>query len=193
MNAFDTLLLYLKREARTIQYGLETAGLTQYRNSHVPGLRGAPNTDDHSAYLANVKKESWSYQVKGNLITVRQFFKELKECGDLEKIRQGKRTLQDKGMPGIPQDYTPKGGKWEIIKACYVMKVLLSAEGEEIDARHPDYSRDQNIRLHNIVSPASMRKVKRNGQVQSGESRYRRVPHMDTVRSVHMPPRTTGL
>ena len=145
--------------------GLETARLTQYCNSCVLGLRGAPNTDDHSAYLADVKKESWSYPAKGNLMTIRQFFKELQECGDLEKIRQGKRTLRDKGVPGIPQDNTPKGGKREIIKARYVIKVLRSAEGEEIDARHPDYGRDQNIGLHDIVSLVSMRKVKRNGQV----------------------------
>ena len=44
------------------------------------------------------------------------------------------------------------------------MKVLRSMEGETIDAKHPDYSRDQNIGLYNIVSPASMRKVERSSQ-----------------------------
>ena len=52
-----------------------------------------------------------------------------------------------------------------MIKAHYVMKVLWSIEGEEIDVRHPDYGRDQNIGLHDIVSPVLMRKVERNGQV----------------------------
>ena len=109
LGALDMLLLRLKSKAQTIQYGLETAGLTQYPNNHVPGLRGAPNMDDHSAYLSDAKKESWRYPAKGNLVTVRQFFRELKDCGDLDKICQGEKTLWDKGMPGIHQDNTPKG------------------------------------------------------------------------------------
>ena len=123
LNSLDTLLLRLKSKAWSIQYSMETAGLTKYHNDHVPGLRGAPNTDDHSAYLSKVKK-SWSYPAKGNLSTVQQFIKELEGCPDAEKRHQADKTLWDKGMPGIPQDNTPKGEKWELIKARYVMKVL---------------------------------------------------------------------
>ena len=123
-----------------------------------------PNTDDHSAYLAEVKKESWSYPAKGNLSSVRQFVKELEGCPDPEKRRQADKTLQEKGMPGILEENTLEGGKWELIKAHYVMKVLQSVEGETIDAKHPN-GRDQNIGLYDIVSPASMRKVERSGQV----------------------------
>ena len=68
-------------------------------------------------------------------------------------------------MPGIPQENTKEAGKLEMIKAHYVMKVLRSVEGETIDAKHPDYSRDQNIGLYDIVSLASMRKVERSGQM----------------------------
>ena len=112
--------------------------------------------DDHSAYLAKVKKESWSYPVKGNLITVRQFIKELAGCKDAEKRRQANKTLQDRGMPEIPQDSTPKGGKRKSIKARYVMWVLRSIEGEVIDTKHPDYGRDWMIGLFDIVSMASI-------------------------------------
>ena len=108
LDSLNTLLLHLKSEARTIQYGLETAGLTKYRNIHILGLRGDPNTDDHSTYLSKVKKESWSYPAKGNLIMVRQFFKDLHEYRDPDKIQQREKTLWDKGMPGIPQQNTPK-------------------------------------------------------------------------------------
>ena len=119
---------------------METAGLTKYHNDRVPGLRGAPNTDDHSADLSEVKKESWSYPAKGNLSTVWQFIKELQECcPDAEKRLLADKTLREKGMPGIPQESTLKGRKQELIKACYVMKVLQSIEGETIDAKHPDY------------------------------------------------------
>ena len=58
-----------------------------------------------------------------------------------------------------------KGGKQELIKARYMMKVLQSVEGETIDTKHPDYGRDQNIGLYDIVSPASMRQVEKSGQI----------------------------
>ena len=142
---------------------METARLTKYRNDHVLGLKSAPNTDDHSAYLAKVKRESWSYSAKGNLLTVWQFVQELSGCLDLEKRLQADKTLRDRGMPGVPQENT-KGGKWEIIKARYIIYVLQSVKGETIDCKHPDYGWDQNIGLYDIVSPASMRKVERSGQ-----------------------------
>ena len=97
--------------AQSIQYSMETAGLTKYRNDRVLGLRGAPNTDDHSAYLSEVKKESWSYPAKGNLSTVRQFIKELEGCPDADKRLLADKTLREKGMPEIPQENTLKGGK----------------------------------------------------------------------------------
>ena len=73
LAGLELLNLQLKSKAQSIQYGLETARLTKYQNSHVLGLRGALNTDDHSTYLAEVKKEPWSYPAKGNLCTIRQF------------------------------------------------------------------------------------------------------------------------
>ena len=140
----------------------------------MPGLRGAPNTDDHSTYLSMVKKESWSYLGKGNLITVWQFIKELVGCGDVEKRCQANKTLRDRGMPGIPQDSNLKGGKRELIKARYVMKGLWSIKGEIIDAKHSDYGRDWNIKLFDIVSPASMKKVEKNGHITvRGENHIR--------------------
>ena len=96
----DSLLLWLKSEAQSIQYTMETAGLTKYHNDHVPGLKSAPNTDDYSAYLAEVKRESWSYPAKGNLLTVWQFVEELKGCPDAEKRHLSDKTLWDKGMLG---------------------------------------------------------------------------------------------
>ena len=166
LDSLDSLLLWLKSKAQSIQYTMETAGLTKYRNDHVPGLKGAPNTDDHSAYLAEVKKESWSYPAKGILCTIWQFVKELEGCPDAEKRLLADKTLQDKGIPRIPQEKNSvKGGKRELIKARYMMKVLPSIEGETIDTKHPDFSRDQNIGLYDIVCLASMRKVERNGQI----------------------------
>ena len=129
LDGLDLLLLWLKCEARSIQYAMETARLTKYHNNHVLGLKSAPNMDDHSAYSAEVKRESWSYPAKGNLHTIWQFIKELEGCPDPEKRLQADKTLWDRGMPRVPQE-SIKGGKWEIIKACYIIYVLQSIEGE---------------------------------------------------------------
>ena len=48
------------------------------------------------------------------------------------------------------------------------MRVLRSIEGEIIDANHPDHSWEQNIGLHDIVSPASMNRIEKNGQTTVG-------------------------
>ena len=104
--------------------------------------------------------------------------KELAGCKDAEKRHQADKTLRDRGMPGIPQDSTPKGGKRELIKARYVMWVLRSIEGEVIDARHPNYGQDWIIGLFDIVSSASIKKVERNGHITvrgkaiSGKANY---------------------
>ena len=84
------------------------ARLTKYHNKKVPDLWKAPNTDDHSVYLATVKAESWSYLAKGNLQTVKQFLRDLKACGGPEKIRQGDKILQDRNAQNSPGEY-PQG------------------------------------------------------------------------------------
>ena len=46
---------------------------------------------------------SWSYPAKGNLITARQYFKDLKANKDEEAIEAGDNILREKGMMRIPQ------------------------------------------------------------------------------------------
>ena len=96
---------------------------------------------------------------------VRQFLRDLVDCGDPEKIKHREHMLWDRGMPGIPQENTPPGAKQECIKACYVMRILRSIEGEIIHMTHPDFSQVQNIGLHDIVSPESMNRIEKNGQI----------------------------
>ena len=76
-------------------------------------------------------------------------------------MEQGEAVLWDKGMLGIPQE----SGKSGPIKAWYVILILRSVEGRIIDARDPDYGRDWNIGLYDIVSAASTKKVEKSGQL----------------------------
>ena len=101
-EAIEALCQHLKGEARSVQYNLEITILNDYRNLHIANLKGPPNTDDHSAYLSSVKDVSWSYPAKGNLITARQYYQDLKVSGDVEAIEVGNTILWYKGMMGIP-------------------------------------------------------------------------------------------
>ena len=60
---------------------------------------------------------------------------------------------------GIPQESL----KARPIKCWYVIFVLRSVKGLNIDACDSDYRRDWNIGLYDIVSPASTRKVEKSG------------------------------
>ena len=59
-EAIEALCQRLKGEAQSVQYNLKITTLNDYRNLHIPNLKGPPNTDDHSAYLSSVKDVSWS-------------------------------------------------------------------------------------------------------------------------------------
>ena len=134
-EAIEALSNYLKGEAWAVQYNLELAILTEYRNLHIPNLKGPPNTDDHLAYLSSDRDMSWSYPAKGNLITPRQYYQDLKASKDPEAIEVGDNVLWEKGMMGIPQESAKAGP----IKCRYVIYVLCSVEGQIIDARDSDY------------------------------------------------------
>ena len=140
-EAIKALSQRLKGEARSVQYNLKLAILMEYRNLHIPNLKGPPNTDDHSAYLDSVRDVSWSYPAKGNLITARQYYQDLKVSKDPEAIEAGNAILREKGMMGIPQE----SSKARPIKCRYVIYVLRSVEDQIIDARDLDYGQDWNI------------------------------------------------
>ena len=83
-EGFDVLAERLKAESRAIQYNSELPVLSNYRNLHVPNLRGPLNTDNHSEYLKDVKNISWSYPAQGNLITARQYYNDVKDSRNRE-------------------------------------------------------------------------------------------------------------
>ena len=101
-EALEALCQCLKGEARSVQYNLKITILNDYQNLHIPNLKGPPNTDDHSAYLSSVRDVSWSYPAKGNLITARQYYQDLKASKDPEAIEVGNIILQEKGNDGNP-------------------------------------------------------------------------------------------
>ena len=130
---------------------------------------------------------SWSYPAKGNLITARQYFKDLKACKDREVIEVGDNVLREKGMMGILQESV----KARPIKHRHIIFVLHSVKGLIIDARDSDYGRDWNIGLYDIVSPASTRKVEKSsslihkGRVVQGKVTYGYCPFCSYASTNH--------
>ena len=160
-EAIEVLSNCLKGEAWAVQYNLELAIFAEYRNQYISNLKGPPNTDDHSAYVSIVKDVSWSYPAKGNLITARQYYQDLKASKDPEAIEVGDNVLREKGMMGILKEMAKAGP----IKCRYVIFVLCSVKGQIIDAHDSDYGRDWNIGLYDIVSLASTKKVEKSGSL----------------------------
>ena len=101
-EAIEALCQRLKGEAQSVQYNLEITTLNDYRNLHIPNMKGPPNTDDHSAYLSSVKDVSWSYPAKGNLITACQYYQDLKASRDAEAIEAGNTVLAGQRNDGYP-------------------------------------------------------------------------------------------
>ena len=97
-DTLNRLTLRLKSEGQNCQYSHKMANLVKYQNEKVVNLRQGPNTDNHSAHLATIKQRAWSYPAKGNLQMVRQFLRDLVDCGDPEKIKHGEHMLQDQGI-----------------------------------------------------------------------------------------------
>ena len=186
-EGYDVMAECLKAEAWAQQYNIELAPLNNYRNLQIPNLPGPPNTDDHSEYLKDVKNISWSYPAQGNVITTRQYYDDLKSCGDQEVIDAGNLVLRKKGMMGIPKENSKDGP----VKCRNVIYVLRDVASRIIDARDSSYGRDWNIGLYDIVSPASTKKIEKSsnlvykGKSISGKVTYRYCPFCSYVSTNH--------
>ena len=95
--------------------------------------------------------------------------------------------MWEKGMMGILQESLKAG----LIKCRYVIFVLRSVKGLIIDACDLDYGQDWNIRLYDIVSPASTRKVEKSstliykGRVVQGKVTYGYCPFCSYASTNH--------
>ena len=130
----------LHSDCRQLQYANEFKNFKAYRQS-IGNLRGAPNTDDHTAYVREhvLKNQKQSYAYAGNLLTVKTFQKKLRaNCKDVEKVARIEKILGCRALPGVP-DESMVDGRREKLLARYVMRVLQSCDGTVVDSRHADW------------------------------------------------------
>ena len=154
----------LHSDCQQLQYEKEFESFKAYRKT-IKRLREAPNTNDHTAYIRDyvLKEQAQSYSCAGNLMMAWAFLKKMRtQCTDAEKIKRADKLLWEKSMPGVP-DESMVDGKREKCLAHYVMQVLQNRAGVIVDSHHADWERDQNIGLHDLISPISMTKIERSG------------------------------
>ena len=118
----------LHSDCRQLQYEKEFESFKVYRKT-IKKLWEAPNTDDHTTYIRDyvLKEQAQSYSYAGNLMTARAFLKKIRaKCNDAEKIEKTDKMLREKGMPGVPDEWSHK----------YTIQGRYSTVPEQLTVRH---------------------------------------------------------
>ena len=143
-----------------IQRDQDFKALRNYRKSLSAGLLDTINGADHSAFLMGRIQKEGNYMSKKNgkkrnLMSVERLLSRiakyatepenrLKEAHQMIKAT----FLMVQGMPSGDK-CTPE------LTVC----VLMDCDGNQIDCDHSEYGKEQNIGLHDVISPAAMARV----------------------------------
>ena len=145
---------------RKLQRDQDFKALQNYQKSLPADLLDTINGADHSAFLLGRLQNEGNYMNKKsgkerNLMSVDRLLSRIaKYANELEKIlkeahQMTKATfLMVQGMPS-GNKCTPE----------LVICVLMDCEGNAIACDHSEYGKEQNIGLHDVVSPAAMARV----------------------------------
>ena len=145
---------------RKLQRDQDFKALRNYRKTLPADLLDTINGADHSAFLLGRLQKEGNYMNKKsgrkrNLMLVNRLLSRIaKYANELEKrlkeAHQMTRAtfLMVQGMPS-GNKCTPE----------LVVHVLMDCEGNAIACDHSEYGKEQNIGLHDIVSPAAMARV----------------------------------
>ena len=141
---------------RKLQCDQDFKALRNYRKTLPADLLDTINGADHSGFLLGRLQKEGNYMSKKssrkrNLMSV--------ECL-LSRIT--KYANETKRSPSGDQGHLPDGtghAKQRQMHPALVGHVLMDCEGNIIACDHSMYGKEQNIGLHNVVSPAAMARV----------------------------------
>ena len=134
--------------------------LRNYRKSLAGALWETINGSDHSGYLLGRFQKEGNYMSKKcghkqNLMTVERLLSRIaKYANELTKcLKEAQQVIKStfpmvQGMPSADKS-TPQ----------LAVHVLMDCEGNLTDCDHQEYGKEQNIGLHDVVSPAAMARV----------------------------------
>ena len=132
-----------------------------YRKSIPDALLETINGADHSSYLLERYQKENNYMNKKcghkrNLMTVKRLLTRIAKYADepTKRLKEAQQVIKStfpmvQGMPSGDK-CTPEFAAHRVLQDC---------DGNVIDCDHQEYRKEQNIGLHDVVSPAAMARV----------------------------------
>ena len=149
-----------KIKHRKLQCEQDFRALRSYRKSIPDALLETINGADHSCHLLERFQKENNYMNKKcghkrNLMTVKRLLTRIAKYADepTKRLKEAQQVIKStfpmvQGMPSGDK-CTPE----------FAVRVLKDCDGNLIDCDHQEYGKEQNIGLHDVVSPAAMARV----------------------------------
>ena len=149
-----------KVKHQKLQLEQDFRAVRNYRKSIPGALLETINGADHRGYLLGRFQKENNYMSKKcghkrNLMTVERLLTRIAKYANepTKRLKEAQRIIKStfpmvQGMPSEDK-CTPE----------FAMRVLMDCEGNLIDCDHQEYRKEQNIGLHDVVSPAAMARV----------------------------------
>ena len=146
-----------KIKHRKLQHQQDFRGIRNYRKSIPDALLESINGADHQGYLMERFQKENNYMSKKsghkwNLMTVQRLLTRIvKYANEPTKCLKEAQQVIKSNFPMVQgmssgDKCTPEFAVW----------VLMDCEGNLIDCDHQVYGKEQNISLHDVISPAAM-------------------------------------
>ena len=149
-----------KVKHQKLQREQDFRAVQNYRKSIAGALLETINGADHQGYLLGRYQKENNYMSKKcghkwNLMTVECLLTHIaKYANEPTKHLKEAQQIIKSSFPMVQG--MPSGDKCTLE---YAMCVLMDCEGNLIDCDHQEYGKEQNIGLHDVVSPAAMARV----------------------------------
>ena len=149
-----------KIKHRKLQREQDFRAVRSYRKSIPDALLETINGADHSSHLLERYQKENNYMNKKcghkrNLMTVKRLLTRIAKYADepTKRLKEAQQVIKStfpmvQGMPSGDK-CTPE----------FAAHVLQDCDGNVIDCDHQEYGKEQNIGLHDVVSPAAMARV----------------------------------
>ena len=149
-----------KVKHRKLECEQDFRALRNYHKSIPDALLETINGADHSSYLLERFQKENNYMSKKcshkqNLMTVQRLLTRIAKYADepTKHLKEAQQVIKStfpmvQGMPS-GDECTPE----------FAMRVLMDCDGNFIDCDHQEYGKEQNIGLHDVVSPVAMARV----------------------------------
>ena len=149
-----------KVKHRKIQPEQDFRAVRNYWKSVPAAFLETINGADHSGFLLEKLKKENNYMSKKsghkrNLMTVEQLLSRIaKYANEPAKCLREAQAIIKSTFPMVQG--MPTGDKCSLE---LVVRVLMDCLGKSIDCDHHEYGKEQNIGLHNVISPVAMARV----------------------------------